>query len=63
MQAWLVRVWCAFLLYMFCFRHPMVVATALKARDFKDVIFVSDSILEPKPGAVVSYLERKSEAA
>lgn len=39
----------------------MVVATALKARDFKDVIFVSDSVLEPKPGATVTYLSRKSK--
>jgi hypothetical protein len=39
----------------------MVVATVLRARDFKDIIFVSDSILEPKPGATVNYLDRKSE--
>ena len=39
----------------------MVVATALKARNFKDVIFVSDSILEPKAGATVSYLDRKGK--
>lgn len=39
----------------------MVVATALKARDFNDVIFVSDSVLEPKPGATVRYLSRKGK--
>lgn len=38
----------------------MVLATVLKSRDYKDIIFVSDSILEPKPGATVSYLDRKS---
>lgn len=40
----------------------MVVATVLKARNFKDIIFVSDSVLEPKAGATVNYLDRKSES-
>ena len=44
-------------------RHPMVISTVLKARNTNDVIFVSDSVLEPKPGAIVNYLDRKSESA
>ena len=41
------------------FSHPMVVSTTLRARNYRDVIFVSDSVLEPKPGATAGYSDRK----
>ncbi len=42
-------------------RHPMVVSTTLQARSHKDVIFVSDSILEPNSGVTVGYSDRKGK--
>ena len=40
-------------------RHPLAVSTALRARNFKDIIFVTDSVMEPKEGASVNYINRK----
>ena len=40
-------------------RHPLAVSTALRARNFKDIIFVTDSVMEPKEGATVNYINRK----
>ena len=37
----------------------MVVSTTLRARDNEDVIFVSDSVLEPKQGATAGYSDRR----
>lgn len=39
----------------------MVVSTVLKARNFHDVCFVTDSVTEPKPGAVIKYNDRQSK--
>ena len=33
----------------------------LKARSFHDVCFVSDSVTEPRPGAVIKYNDRQSK--
>ena len=33
----------------------------LKARSFRDVCFVSDSVTEPRPGAVIKYNDRQSK--
>ena len=41
----------------------MVVSTVLKARSFRDVCFVSDSVAEAKPGAVINYNNRQSESS
>ena len=40
-------------------RHPMVVAAVLKARSFRNICFVTDSVLEPVPGARVKYMDRQ----
>lgn len=37
----------------------MTVSTVLRARNFKDIIFVTDSVMEPKEGATVNYINRK----
>ena len=44
------------------YSHPMVVSMVMKARSFSNVCFVTDSVMEPKPGATVKYMgrERKS---
>ncbi len=39
----------------------MVISTVLKARKMEDIIFVSDSVSEPKAGAVINYMDRQSE--
>lgn len=44
-------------------RHPLTVSTALRARNFKDIIFVTDSVMEPKEGATVNYINRKCTEA
>ena len=33
----------------------------LRARSFRDVCFVSDSVTEPRPGAVIKYNDRQSK--
>ena len=33
----------------------------LRARSFRDVCFVTDSVTEPKPGAVIKYNDRQSK--
>lgn len=43
--------------------HPMMVATVLRARSFRDVCFVTDAVLEPRPGARASYSGRQLEVA
>ena len=40
-------------------RHPLVVSSVLRARQFKDIIFVTDAVMEPKTGATVNYISRK----
>ena len=37
----------------------MVVAAVLKARSFRNICFVTDSVLEPVPGARVKYMDRQ----
>ena len=52
---------CLWLCYTFIDRHPMVVSMVLRARSFRDVCFVSDSVTEPRPGAVIKYNDRQSK--
>lgn len=41
------------------YRHPLTVATILRARSFKNICFVTDSVAEPIPGKIIRYLDRQ----
>ena len=43
------------------FSHPLTLSTILRARNFKNICFVTDSVAEPTSGQVISYLSRQCE--